>query len=186
MKKAIALTCLFAMFVSLAACGGTSPNSGVSIDDLLPAIKEFDDEAVINKSESEDGYTFSYKGDTFYTFAIEGATDSDEMVTTVVANCSPVDVDYFKDLTLEQLTLDFQDINNIPANRLTGEFLIVDFSNIVTTLSFNDTSKNADDLAYGLLFDAIYTPQTRNNWTYTITTNSASKTVTITAEFTGE
>lgn len=188
MKRIIALLLAMMMVVSLVGCGGTSSkknNSGVNIDELESALKEFDDGAKVAKTEKDGGYTFTYKMDSFYTLTITGEADSDEMLTSIVATCDTINTDYFKSLTASQFVSDMADVNNVPMNELTCDIFLFDFSYIVKLLSPEDASAEVQIEGLGTLLDAIKSAQTIGKWKYSTSTNPTDKTATITAQFMG-
>lgn len=91
MKKIFAILLSMVMLISLVGCGGVASkknNLEVNIDKLQSAIKKTDKSTVVQKTENENGYTFSYKQDSFYTTTNEGTADSNEMLISIVATAT--------------------------------------------------------------------------------------------------
>ena len=99
-------------------------------------------------------------------------------------NISSYYIDYFNSLTAKQLLSDLADANNVPMNKLTGDFVLWDFSYVVSLCSKDQSS---EDQIYGLdlLLAARKSPQEKDGWTYSISTNSSTESITITATYGG-
>lgn len=188
MRKMVALILATVLACSIGACGKTpeKKNSGVNIDELQSAIREFDEQAVVRKSQGDDGYTFNYSNDDYFGVTVSGTADANEMLTSVVATATHVNAEYLKDLTATQFIADMANSNNVAMNKLAGEMLLVEFSYIAKLLSPEDVSSKVYLEGLDILLNAIKTPQTSGNWKYTVTTNISGESATIKAQFIDE
>lgn len=185
MKKAIALLLVFLFCVSLCACGSTSKGSGVLIEDLERAIKDFDDEAKIAVTESEEGFTFKYEGSILFgDLTITGSANKDKNITQISALGTGINISYFDSLTSGQLLKDMENWEKVPMNKLSGTFMLWNFSHIVKICSEDKDSK-AQMAGIEILLEARRASKTSDGWTYTVKSDSGSETVTITAVYVG-
>lgn len=183
----IAAAVIVVIVAIVAIGGGGSKGSGVTIEDFeFKVIKEIDDEGVVSVSEVENGFTFEYKGTALLAdLVISGTADKNKNITYIEAEAvDGINIDYFNSLTASQFVSDVSDANNVPMNKLTGDFVLWDFSYVVSLCSKDQSSK---DQIYGLdlLLAARKSPQEKDGWTYSISTNSSTESITITATYGG-
>lgn len=150
MKKIIAIMLSICLVVALSACGAGSKSSGITIEDFeFKVIKEIDDEGNLSIVETDNGFTFEYKGSALLAdLVITGVADKNKNITSIKAEAvDGIDIDYFNSLTAGQFVSDMADANNIPMNELTADFMLWNCSYIVKLCSDEQSS---EDQIYGL------------------------------------
>lgn len=189
MKKLIAVFLALLFCVSLCACEGTvgkSKGSGVLIEDLQKTIKEFDEDGKLTVTEKEDGFEFKYEGSILLgDLIITGTADKEKNLTQISAKGTSINVSYFNSLTAGQLVKDMNNWEKVAMNKLSGEFMLWNFSHIVKICSENNDSE-AQMAGLDILLAARNSSKTSNGWTYTVKGDSSADTVTINAVYNGD
>jgi hypothetical protein len=189
MKKLIAVFLALLFCVSLCACEGTvvkSKGSGVLIEDLQKTIKEFDEDGKLTVTEKEDGFEFKYEGSILLgDLIITGTADKEKNLTQISAKGTSINVSYFNSLTAGQLVKDMNDWEKVAINKLSGEFMLWNFSYIVKICSENNDSE-AQMAGLDILLAARNSSKTSNGWTYTVKSDSSADAVTINAVYNGD
>lgn len=192
MRRLIAIILACLLCLSLCACEGTEgtagkpKGSGVLIEDLQQAIKDFDDEGKLTVTEKEDGFEFKYEGSILLgDLIITGTADKGKNLTQISAKGTSINVSYFNSLTAGQLVNDMNNWEKVAMNKLSGEFMLWNFSYIVKICSENNDSE-AQMAGLDILLAARNSSKTSNGWTYTVKSDSSADTVTINAVYNGD